>query len=101
MSGKSLVLSALCMFLSRPSLSDASVSAAIESSNASSAPGFTISSQKIEPALGLANFTRVRRSAVVDAEYGWMFDDPAMDTRLAPSASDEPGSCNGEADATM
>ena len=78
------------------------MSAAIESSNASSAPGFTISSQKVEPALVLANFTRVRRSAVVEAEYGWTFDVPAMDTRLAPSArGDEPGSCSGEADAAM
>jgi hypothetical protein len=50
-------------------------------SNASSAPGLTMSSQKVGPATPLASFTRVICTVLVDAVNAWMFDVPAIETR--------------------
>src|SRR5438552_4179632 len=75
------------MFLSRPSFGDDSEAAAMATSNASTAPGLTTSSQKFGPATLPASCTRVTRIAVVDAVYSCTLEVPAIDTRPDETAS--------------
>ena len=78
------------MFLSRSPFGDASDAAAMATSNASTAPGLTTSSQNAGPATVPASCTCVTRTAVVDAVYSWTFEVPAIETRPDETARGTP-----------